>query len=947
MGAGNPVEEVLRAQGKDPKTVFVFPSDVAAALWREESLEILGVGTVEARRFMAWDRFKAEAIRSSIGSRTAVSEALRRLYARDLLRRNAEWALSGEPLLRALLPRGFAASGVSFAPWISRLLPQLSLWNEKRVKAREFPLFPLNEDEEDRDLAFLASDYGAFLRRHALFEPSWERPPLADTGFTYVILFYEAIEDWNEYAPVLKGAPFIRALSCWELFPRGGEENLPPAAIYENAREELRSCALSIESLLAKGVPADRIAVSVPDLENLAPYLTRELSLRGIPWEYRAGLPLGGRAAGRIFRLLDACGSENFSFASLKALLLDRLVPWNAPSLPVRLVSFGVANRCVTSWSDGGSRIDPWEEAFRDPVYGSDSDESLRAWYRALKRGIRSLRSSSTFTEIRNRWFAFRNDFFDMGLLSAEDDAVLARCVTELNALAALETEYAEVLSEGAWTFFLETLDRTTYVPQRSSGGVNLFPWRVAAGTPFPWHFALDMTLDRAAVVYRQLAFLREDKREALRSLEDDATGAFLAVYAASPRAPGTGELGRSLPGGGIRFSASLRGFQGYSTPLSDLLPCPAEDPPLTDPFRDELALASLSVGPDRLYPVQAEGWRESLRRKRTGEKFSYLTDKLDPCLPGLAGRIRARKIDDGALRVTQTDLALHSVCPTRWFLATVLAVSPPENEAALMDDRSLGIVYHEVFKNLYARIRKEDGAFLSSHLEQYFRWAEEAAETAARDSREFRGPLAAPVLSTLVTRIARGVQGMLREDARYLDGYIPEFLEEDISFTEGGIRWFARVDRISRHPAEGKLVLIDWKTGKTPSLELYRTDLESRPGRLADFQMPLYIFLAEESPASPYRGARVSCAWFGSVKEGSFVTVVDDSEEGGPKQKRGVFSRPEFEGALGALKEQGREFERSVRDLDFRRPRDLSRSECARCDYAKICRRNYTVAPE
>jgi hypothetical protein len=38
----NPVEDAIRKEGTDPSVVFVFPSDIAASLWLEAALGILG-----------------------------------------------------------------------------------------------------------------------------------------------------------------------------------------------------------------------------------------------------------------------------------------------------------------------------------------------------------------------------------------------------------------------------------------------------------------------------------------------------------------------------------------------------------------------------------------------------------------------------------------------------------------------------------------------------------------------------------------------------------------------------------------------------------------------------------------------------------------------------------------------------------------------------------------
>lgn len=933
----NFLERLIREQGDDDRAIFVFPSDIAASLWLAEALDITGRETLPARRFIAWDRFKEEAVQATVAGKSPVSSVIRRLYALELAERNRA---AEKPLLSSIIPTEHAAAGGVFASWIAGLLPQLAVWARKRGSSRA-------GDAEDADLSFILSDYSKFLDDNKLFEPSWQRPPLRDTGNRYYIVFHETIEDFDEYAPLLLGSPSVIPIPVRQ---RPANEPLI-LDVYENSREEIRACALEIETLLRAGTKPENIAISLPDAETAAPYLLRELGLRGIPFEYRMGDNLGELPAGRLFSLVAKCASSSFSFAAMKAILLDRVIPWKHRDIAERLIEFGVRNHCVASWEDGGKRIDVWEEAFNDPTHGDPGDATLREFYRALKGFFRGMTDAKTFTACRNNYFAFRGDCLDMSLLAKSDDAILARCVDELNALAALESRYARLMPPNPFAFFVSILGEKKYVPQRVPGGVSVFPYRVAAGTPFTHHFILDASQDKATVLYRQLPFLRQDKRLHLNLQETDASAAFFLTYAATPRA--AGNAAKAVPGElpwddaqrtGARFSCATRSFSGYRVPhgyFAETTPARAGD---GDPYQAERKwYESLATAPfpDRLHAKQRCGFEQWRKRPATRE-FSYLETPYGERLPGLIARIAEKQMQDGDVRVSQSDLASFSVCNARWFLSRILAIEAETSDAELLNERNLGLLYHDVLKKLYEKIRETDRAFASRRLDDYKAWARELAELAAADHAEFRGPIAAPLIATLVARIADGVGRILELDAATLDGFIPEFLEDDIAFSRDGIRYYGKIDRISRRDADDAIVLIDYKSGKPPALSEYAKETGAVN---KDFQIPMYVFLAEESPESPYRDTRIECAWFAGIGDGEWRPIVNDKEIADLGRKKS-FTRDSFAPAMSSFLEETKSFAEAVKRGDFTRPIDLPREECVACDFRKICRHVYAVRP-
>ena len=85
-------EEILKEYISKPNTIFVFPTSVAAVSWAERLLEF--VPAIAMERFIAWDVFKGDAIRSKQQNRTSIPSVLRKIFAQYLVVYNTK-LLSG------------------------------------------------------------------------------------------------------------------------------------------------------------------------------------------------------------------------------------------------------------------------------------------------------------------------------------------------------------------------------------------------------------------------------------------------------------------------------------------------------------------------------------------------------------------------------------------------------------------------------------------------------------------------------------------------------------------------------------------------------------------------------------------------------------------------------------------------------------------------------------
>ncbi|GAB6390637.1 MAG: PD-(D/E)XK nuclease family protein [Treponematales bacterium] len=886
---------------------FVFPSEAAADGWARKIGVFTGVRSLERGRFLAWDRFKEKAVERGRGDRRAVSDALRRLFAQALLARNRE-----RPFLRSIVPREFAGEGAVFAASIVKALPGLAFYRERRGQSPAY-----SADSADGDWEIIHREYAEFLARHGLFEPSWEKAAIRGGG-EYVIFFPEAIEDYDEYRPLLK-PPEIRAVSVSDL---GGES--PALLFYPSARGELRSAARELVRLHEEeDVPWEEMAVSVPGLEDAEPYVLRELALCGIPCARRAGKMLGEYGPGRLFTLIADCVSGGFSFTPLKALLLNNRVPWKDRDRNKRLVEYGIDNNCVSPYTEGTRTIDIWEEAFRQ-----NRSAELESQYREIKTCCKKLCEAESFAEIRRRYFVLRGSLLETEALSQEENAALGRCVDELTSLVQIEDEY-RIAVESPFAFFVSHLAKTNYVPAGQAPGVNIFPYRVAAGAPFMAHFVLNCSQHQAAVVHRSLAFLRQDKREALGLADRDASAAFFRLYALPA---GKGFSPRT------RLSASERSFSRWAIPHSFFAGRIKDGPaPPGDPFTQEKRYwAEGAPFPSRLFPVQKRGflnWSGVLMAgAKSGFAFRNAPVPRDTQIAHLLrGKIAAKKdTHEESFTVTATkDLNPFFACRLQWLFSRVFSLEEFSLDARLLDDVSLGILYHNILKTLFARIAESGGVFRAANLGEYQQWAGEICFQAARDFPAFRGPLALPLLSAQAAGLAQKVRGLLKTEARYFDGWTIAALETPLEHASGGVLFRGTIDRVSVSPA-GECVIIDYKTGACPA----REKCFEKPGSpLEDFQMPMYVKLWEEAAKRTVDGA-----FFFSVNRRE-VTVIIGELPG----KRNKAAREDYQPTLDALEARIGEFARAVDGLDFSM-KETPFDTCVECAYKTICRGSYSL---
>ncbi|MCL1817967.1 MAG: PD-(D/E)XK nuclease family protein, partial [Spirochaetaceae bacterium] len=674
----------------------------------------------------------------------------------------------------------------------------------------------------------------------------------------------------------------------------------------------------------------------------MEPCLMRELALANIPARRRSGKPLAEYGAGSIFSLMAACAANGFTFSSLKALLLDDRLPWQNPEMNRKLIDFGARQNCVCGYRDEGRSVDVWEEAFRSAGGGGD----LGRYYRGLRRHIASLASSRTFAEVRGRFFGLYPSCLSREKTTEAATAILTRCMEELASLIQITAEHPDLVPASPYGFFLSLLREINYVEQAAGTGVNIFPYRVAAASPFAAHFVLNASQEAATILYRPLKFLSKDKRDRLGLGDTDASEVFFRLYAHESRGRGKAFF---------RISSSSKTFAGWAIPHSYFSGKPQKDAArVADPFtREREWWAGGGEFPPRIFPVQKEGfavWRSSLAAEAP-EKFNLLRRRFpkEESLAALEKRIREIQWDasrEAALdrknraafpaeerkyiRVSATALTEFFRCPALWLMKEVFRLEPLSLEARFLDAMALGSLYHRILEKLFTRIRGEDKIFKPEHLDTYCAWAREYAEREAKERPAFQGPLAVPLAASQTRMLTQKISGLLRMEAKYFPAYgVSDFIEKDLAFIRGGAVFLGKIDRVSLSPA-GEPLIIDYKTGEPPPAEAC-TETEGSP--LEDFQAAMYVRLFEEEKRVPVAGV-----YFLSINR---------------RSRRGVFARETktstqsprelFQPTLDALDGCAERFARALRELDFSAS-GVRYATCADCAYKTICRRTYAL---
>ena len=993
----NPVETILLENINTPNSCFIFPTDVAASGWADHLLRLRG-GAIAMKKFIAWDVFKQNSIKSKILNKKSIPSVLRKIFISALIRENAQAAKSGEtPFLTSLIRPQWAQQADRFAPWLTGLLPQLGVWFHKAtgldigsILGKNAEEASLILDDDEKDFFFIARRYAHFLDMYGLFEPAWETPPFNDEGLECFIFFPESLSDYSEYKELLASSPHVKIISSFNAENKPGD-----TFFYTNSRSEITEAALYIIALHEKsGINWDSISVCIADSENYEPYVLREFSNRNIPFVKRSSKPLTDYPAGFFFNSVIDCTSRDYAFSALTSLIMNRNLPWKDTASIHSLIEFGINNNCISSWyeKEKAVNINVWEDAFNQPY--KRLDPAAKTFFKNLKRHLHALRTAASFSEVRRQYFIFRELFFNMEECSQETDLILSRCISELMYLIEIEKNFPDAVFDKSsrlsfidpFLFFAEYLSGINYLAQQKLSGVNILPYKTAAAAPFDCHIVLGAGHDSLSIVYSKLDFLSKKKRGKLGVKDEDASSVFINLHRIN-----------SLKN--AAFFCCEQSFSGYTIPHSGIN-APDEPveryaaiPALCDKFSNDYYKAEssfispLSIAdnamPLMLHENQKDGFERWKNRLSGCVSGKWKTDKI--LLDIINKKYANNAAYPGIFGVSASAMEPYFQCSLKWLFSRVLSLENVRIEADLMAENVAGMVYHAILNKFLTGIKNQNNALskpvysdrgpslpdnyliiLKNCVNRIFDafpslQAEDEINIAVTANEK------KPQMSALTSRmlyagkkhfqfhLEKFIAHFLSLFARYLvfGCEIPYQVKRDIYFLNGKIDCILEdpgreTENIPDKPmekTERKFTIVDFKLKWTPA----RDDCTAGGEKgLSNFQLPMYTTLAEENGNMEIHTSLFYSILnlkpeviIGTVKDINTNIIIPKKEE-----KRILRNSESYNKLFEEFIIKTRQFADEIKTGDFT-VFETKYNECNSCQYNRICRTSYIINRE
>jgi hypothetical protein len=944
------IGDIIAEHIREHSSVFVFPTDIACTSWAEWTVSHsgkTGVKSVAMEQFIAWDTFKSSLMNAKVAGKTSIPALLRKIFVRTLIAQNEEQVKQGNPLFRSILNPSHAENAYSFTDWISGMLPSLSIWHD-RYETWLKKNGGKDDDEENGDYLTLYTRYSEYLEKNGLFEPAWITPDFTISGGNYFIFYPETLEDYSDYKEMMENASHVTLV----MLPETAER--PVLSFYSNSRTELRLCALRIRKLVEQQKTSwNGIAVSVSDIETWRPYIEREFSLYCIPFVIKSGEPYTENSAGRVFREIQDCVENGFSYESVRALLLDGYIPWKDRQLNENLVREGSVRRCICSYKENGRTVDPWETAL-DAANTADTTERELTEYRMLRQHLENICNAVSFQKIREAWFAFRSKFLDDTSFTRDADLIIGRCLMVLSELIDIEKKFlepADLSIPSPYAFYLNELENSSYQKQSGTSGVKVFSYRTSSCAHFDFQFVLDCSQKQLTVPFRSLSFLNKTKREALLGPDTDSVSdAYVRLYSGKDASA---------------FSASQQTFGGFAIPYSLFAKYSDEETAadMKDLVRGDFITAEKEClsgnGPfpkavSSLQKNSFEVWRHHI----TVQKPSYAEPgkALQDRITYLLEEKRNGHDEDGGnipgrIHIAQTDLRSFYPCRRYWLFSQVLKLSEDSLDTSLMDPYDPGTISHrilELFMTSYMKagvplpVCGDSGVFddedeIREHVISC------AEETFHDRTMNFAGsPLAVTVLESQKELFADTVVNFLHSlcAQNSFGGYTVKALESWMNGTDEDdplVAYTGKIDCILMN-SDGEESIVDYKNSanSAPKTEQSIADEE---GKLEDFQMPLYVTLWTIRHRSR-KTDELENALFAAIRQCEFRYVVE--REPGPRSKSVTLEQ--YKETVGCLRKYSADFAAAVKKGDFEpvSPAVTAYTDCGDCTFSPICRTTY-----
>lgn len=891
------VEKIIGCEIDKKNSFFVFPSELVATFWMRKSLE-LGKTAILSRRFLSWDKFKEKTFSLNMDF-SPVNAHIRTLFASSLLEENKK---SGN-LFKGLIKPEHSAGSPAFLSRLTSVLTDVKSFRENS-ELKDVPLDPGVRD----DLDFLYNSYTSFLTEREMFEPSWVKPEIKDIGEEYFLFFPEVIEDYKEFSADLDKSAVVKIILA-------DTKELNEITHFGSSTLELKSLLGNIGSLLDSGVRSQDIAITLPDMDGWRIDLEFEADLRSIPLDFRQGKSLSEYPGARLFRDILSCEKSGFSLSAMKQILVNSSIPWKEKETAHGLFQFGVKHHCFKNYRQMGREIDVW----KDSLVNSD-ETRLIGFYQELKSGIKKITDGKTFGEIKVAVQMFISIFLDTNLWSLETLKEFQFCLDTLNDLEDASSKVGNLEYGSNCNIWLSAIEERIYVKRSETVGVNIFPYRVAGGAYFRWHFIPGLSQVSGSVIKSKYIFLKDNQRDNLPGLDSDFTEPFINLY--------------NLSGENVIFSYSSNSFSGPSLPpssfvlkrvVSDIID---DLSTLDDEYISEFGYwAGENLLPGRIFPLMKKGVDFSLASAFINKKTDYTKEGINQ--HKIKKSILEVFLDkDKFLSVSPSSLDQFLACPYYFLFNRGFLVSEDEYKEVYIDHPIFGQVIHECFDRFFKYVNGTESEFSISRIEDYKTEISSIIDKVFNRYMVKGEAFIPPVWNYCRDFTHNKLADFIEIEAVQFPGFRLASAEKKYSYKldDKKIELTGRIDRVSFKG--DKTAIVDYKKKN----HLKKGDMVAGGSGPATFQIPFYIYLVEKS------GLKVTSASYYDVTDCRYNHV--HNTEPVLKKDKPWCSEEDISNLVLKMEESVGEMNERIRLGNF----SVHPDGCNSCSFRRICRTKYHV---
>jgi len=887
------VELIIRKEIDNRDSFFIFPSELVAVFWMRK-LVSQGKKAVLLDRFLSWDRFKEKTFALNM-SLTPVNKHIRTLFASSLLEENKR---KGN-LFKGIIRPEYSKGSSSFLTWITSILTEVKSFRENSV---------LNDislsDEVREDLDFLYTRYTKFLDEKEMFEPSWIQAKIENIKENYFLFSADVIDDFKEFSSDLEKLPKVHIIKS-ESF------SLKVIKSYCSSTKELKDMLSKIGLLIDKGVKVQDIAITLPDMNGWREPLEAEAALRSVPLDFRQGKSLSEYPGGKLFHIIMDSEKSGFSLASMKQMLLNNLIPWKDREISRDLFNFGIEHHCFRNYRLNGREIDVWENTL---VKSKESE--LLLFYQKLKSGIGKISTGRNFTEIKSSVQMFISIFLDTATWKPGTLREFQFCLNTLNDLEEASAKAGDLDYGSPCDIWLSAINDRIYVKRSETTGINVFPYRVAAGSSFLWHFIPGFSQDAATVVKSKYPFLKDNHRKLISGLETDFTDPFLELYSNS--------------GENIVFSFSKDSFSGPALPPSRFV---LENSVVLEKNNSEILKDEyiLELGywlgnnplPGKIFQVMKNGAAFSAVSVFNQKYVDYTKDLISN--QGLHKAVTEGLINErGNLHISPSSLDQFTTCPYLFLFQRGFDVKEADYKEVFIDHPVFGQLIHECFDCFFKYVEDSSSEFSLSLLDEYKLEINVIIDRVFNRHKALGQDFIAPVWNYCRDFTRNKLVCFIEVEAEQFPGFRLAAAEKKYTFAleNRKIEMSGRIDRVSFKG--DKTAIIDYKKKN----HLKKADLKPNGDSLSTFQIPFYTYLVEKS------GLKVSSASYYDVTRCRYDHVYN------PEIKKSWCSEEEMVLLLDQLKKSVNLMDERIKKGDY----SVHPDGCESCSFRRICRTKYHV---